>query len=245
MSRSLLASSGFLGWTALGGCTARAARPYDLMQGMGPSGARVLRRSFKGRRSGLVPGAGRGPGFVLAIGVPLAAGVYAGPRAAARDGGAAGVLPGCVAVIVTFGITARYVFPTEWIALFFALGALHRTLRGAPSRRARRRLGAALARRGRRSSRRWRPHPRHAGRAAGWLDVGFAFVLAVLAAWLAPVLLPSAAGVAAGLALPASRSQIAGGVHAARAFSHVRELGLAPGRRLAGRGSRRGSARWW
>lgn len=93
--------------------------------------------------------------FLLAVGLPLAVGL----RAGWRDFRAASVMlltfyVLAVALVIGFGIDkARYVYPSQWIALFYfalglreiALGWLPRALAGRPPGLARLALAAALA----------------------------------------------------------------------------------------------------
>ncbi|HVH06517.1 MAG TPA: hypothetical protein VNE71_11015 [Myxococcota bacterium] len=147
-----LAASGFVGWTALGWLHGSGgATYYDLMAGMGFRAAPdFFERSFKEPFRGWYREPGDGLWiFLLAIGIPLAAGVRAGLAEFRREAAAiAAFFVLCVAVIVIFGINkARYVFPTEWIPIFFfALGALRLTEAAERAlERAPRALGAAVA----------------------------------------------------------------------------------------------------
>jgi hypothetical protein len=227
-----LAASGFVGWTALGWLHGSGGTTYyDLMQGMGFRPAPdFFERSFKEPFRGWYREPGEGLWiFLVAIGVPLAVGVHAGLRELRRVAFALlAFFAGCVSVIVIFGINkARYVFPTEWIPLFFfSLGALRSSEAGA---RALARAPVALtallavlaAGAGLFVARRWALRIlATAGAQPAWLDIGFAaFALALLAAWLAPAALrrPRPACAAAALALLAvATPQIAGGLHAKR-----------------------------
>jgi hypothetical protein len=227
-----LAASGFVGWTALGWLHGSGgATYYDLMQGMGFRPAPdFFERSFKEPFRGWYREPGEGLWiFLLAVGVPLAVGVHAGVREFRREALALlAFFAGCVSVIVIFGINkARYVFPTEWIPLFFfSLGALRsceagaRALARAPAV-ASFALALSAAGAGLFVARRWALRILATpGAQPGWLDVGFAaFALALLAVWLAPRALrrPRPACAAAALALLAlATPQIAGGIHAKR-----------------------------
>jgi hypothetical protein len=149
-----LAASGIMAWTALGALHGSGGTSYlDLMQGMAFRPATdFFERSFKEPFRGWYRESAGGLALFLAVvGVPLAAGLRAGAREFPRDAAAlAGFFALCVATIVVFGINkARYVYPTEWIPLFFFAGGLvrlcdagARRLAGAPAAVA---LGAALA----------------------------------------------------------------------------------------------------
>ena len=198
LALAALASSGFVGWTALGWLHGSGGTSYyDLMQGMGFRPATgLLRAELQGAVPRLVPGE---PGEGLCD-LPAR-----GDRRSARGGrprrrarvpprgaGAAGLLRRLRRMIVIFGINkARYVYPTEWIPLFFfALGALReRAGRGARPGAGPRRGGRVARRRpagARRSSSRAATRSassRRRGAQPGGLDVGFAaFALALLAA---------------------------------------------------------------
>lgn len=226
------AASGFAGWTALGWLHGSGgATYYDLIQGMGFRAAPdFFERSFKEPFRGWYREPGDGLWiFLLAVGIPLAWGVGAGVREFRRE---AAILiaffVSCVSMIVVFGINkARYVFPTEWIAiLFFALGALRLTER---AERALARLPAAatavaaLLAAGALSfvSRRWGLRILATpGAQAPWLDAAFAaFALALAGLWLATGTLwrlrPASLASALGLLLLLA-PQIAGGIHAKR-----------------------------
>jgi hypothetical protein len=227
-----LAASGFFGWTALGWLHGSGGSTYyDLMQGMGFRAAPdFFERSFKEPFRGWYREPGEGIWiFLLAVGVPLAAGLSAGLREFRRE--AAALLAFfvlCVAVIVIFGINkARYVFPTEWIPIFFfALGALRlgealqralaRSPAAAPVAIALA-AGAALAFVARRWGLRILATP---GAQPAPLDAAFFAALLAIAALALAVYavrrprIPSAAAALVVLAL--LTPQLAGGVHAKR-----------------------------
>jgi hypothetical protein len=130
LALAALASTGFLGWAALGWLHGSGGATYlDLMQGMGFRPAPdFFERSFKEPFRGWYREPGEGLWvFLLAVGVPLCVGVVAGVRGFRRL-----ALPLlaffllCVGLIVVFGINkARYVYTTAWIPIFFfSLGAL-------------------------------------------------------------------------------------------------------------------------
>jgi hypothetical protein len=226
-----LAASGFLGWAALGWLHGSGgATYYDLMQGMGFRAAPdFFERSFKEPFRGWYREPGEGLWiFLIAVGVPLVYGVRAALREFPRVAAALLVFfVLCVGVIVTFGINkARYVFPTEWIPIFFfSLGALRLAQAGArgaarapaalPAAVAVAAAGAALF-----LARRWVLRiAATPGAQPAWLDVAFTgFALAVLAlGLLATLRRPRPAAAAAALALLVlATPQIAGGLHAKR-----------------------------
>jgi hypothetical protein len=227
-----LASTGFVGWAALGWLHGSGGATYlDLMQGMGFRPApEFLERSFKEPFRGWYREPGDGLWvFLLGIAVPLGAGVNAGLREFRRL-----TLPLlaffvlCVALIVIFGINkARYVYPTAWIPIFFfCLGGLRlldagaRALARAPAAAA---LAAALLAGGlglfwaRRFAIRIAALP---AAQPPWLDVAFAAFLLALVAGLLAALAPrrgkpafaACALALLGLLVP----QIGGGIHAKR-----------------------------
>lgn len=126
-----LASSGLLIWAGLGAVHGSGGSTYlDMMKGMGFAAApEFLDRSIKEPFRGLYRGT-LGPGlvfFLALVGIPLALGIARGLRTFRREALALlGFTAACVGVIVVFGINkARYVYPTEWIWLFFfAAGAV-------------------------------------------------------------------------------------------------------------------------
>jgi hypothetical protein len=228
-----LASAGVLTWTALGALHGSGGTSYfDLMQGMAFRPATdFFERSFKEPFRGWYR---ESPGglalFAAVIGVPVAAGLRAGAREFPREAAAlAGFFAVCVATIVVFGINkARYVYPTEWIPLFFFAAGLvrlceagARRLAAAPWALA---AGAALAAFAAWLflGRRWALHlatTRGAQPAA--LDLAFAaFLVACAALWLAHAglarrpRLPWAACALA--ALVVLTPELAGGIHAKR-----------------------------
>jgi hypothetical protein len=231
LALAALASSGFLGWAALGWIHGSGGSTYfDLMQGMGfRSAPAFYERSFKEPFRGWYREPGEGLWiFLLAVGIPLLYGLRAGLREFRRE-----ALPLVaffalsVSVIVVFGINkARYVFPTEWIPIFFfGLGALRLAEAGA---RALARLpapvpaalGLGAAAVGlfvaRRFALRIAATP---GAQPAWLDVAFAgFLVALLAAFLAVAARQRTRAFAAcALALLAlATPQLAGGIHAKR-----------------------------
>jgi len=231
-----LAASGFLGWTVLGWLHGSGSSAYyDLMQGMGFRAApEFFERSFKEPFRGWYREPGEGLWiFLLAIGIPFAFGVRCALREFRRE--AAALLAFfvlCVTVIVVFGINkARYVFPTEWIPIFFfSLGALRLVDAGDRAlARAPRALAAVLALLAAGSglfvARRWALRiARTAGAQEPALDVGFAcFALALLALLLALAFarrrrLSFAAAALALLAV--ATPQVAGGIHAKRKELH-------------------------
>jgi hypothetical protein len=227
-----LAMSGFVGWTALGWLHGSGGSTYyDLMQGMGFRAAPdFFERSFKEPFRGWYREPGEGLWiFLLAVGIPLAAGLRAGLREFRREAAALfAFFVLCVAVIVIFGINkARYVFPTEWIPIFFfALGALRlaqaaeRALARAPAAAV---AALALAAGGALAfiARRWalRILATPGAQPAGLDAAFFAALLAIAALALAGYALrrrrlPAAA--AALLLLTLLTPQLAGGVHAKR-----------------------------
>lgn len=227
-----LAGSGFAGWTALGWLHGSGgATYYDLMQGMGFQPApKFFERSFKEPFRGWYDEPGEGFAmFLLVVGVPLAVGVGRAVRGFRREALALlAFFAACVAVIVVFGINkARYVFPTEWIPLFFfALGALHATRALARGLERAPLLvpiaaGLVVGAAGLISARRWAIRILATpGAQPGWLDLGFAcFLLALLAVWLAPRVLRRrhpACAAAALVLLAVATTQLAGGIHAKR-----------------------------
>jgi hypothetical protein len=232
LALAALASSGFLGWAALGWIHGSGGSTYyDLMQGMGFRAAPdFYERSFKEPFRGWYREPGEGLWiFLLAVGIPLLYGLRAGLREFRRE---ALPLAACfalsVSVIVVFGINkARYVFPTEWIPIFFfALGALRlaeagaRALGRAPAPAAAALgLGAAAACLfvARRYALRIAATP---GAQPAWLDLAFAgFAAALLVALLGLEAWRrrTAAFAACALALLAlATPQLAGGIHAKR-----------------------------
>jgi len=126
-----LASAGLLLWAGLGALHGSGGSTYlDMMKGMGFAAApefleRSLKEPFRGLyRSTLGPGLA---GFVALVIVPVVLGVRRGLHDFRRETLAlVGFTVACLLVIVVFGINkARYVYPTEWIWLFFfAAGAL-------------------------------------------------------------------------------------------------------------------------
>ncbi|MDH3686833.1 MAG: hypothetical protein OEP95_11435, partial [Myxococcales bacterium] len=125
-------SAGLLLWAGLGVLHGSGGSTYlDMMKGMGFAAApefleRSLKEPFRGLyRSTLGPGLA---GFVALVVVPLVLGVRRGLHDFRREALALfGFTVACLLVIVVFGINkARYVYPTEWIWLFFfAAGALY------------------------------------------------------------------------------------------------------------------------
>jgi hypothetical protein len=227
-----LAASGFFGWTALGWLHGSGGSTYyDLMQGMGFRAAPdFFERSFKEPFRGWYREPGDGLWiFLLAVGIPLAAGVRAGVREFRREAAAiAAFFVLCVAVIVIFGINkARYVFPTEWIPLFFfALGALRLAEAGERAlERAPRAVTGALAVAAALAlaflaRRRGLQMLATKGAQPAELDAAFfaaLLALSALAIFLWSVRRPRLPAAAATLALLALLTpQIAGGVHAKR-----------------------------
>jgi hypothetical protein len=228
-----LATSGVLAWTALGALHGSGGTSYlDLMQGMAFRPATdFFERSFKEPFRGWYR---ESPGglalFLGVIGVPLAAGVRAGWREFPREAAAlVGFFAACVCTIVVFGINkARYVYPTEWIPLFFFAAGLvrlcdagARRLAAAPSALA---LGAAAAAGGAWLflGRRWAIQlatTRGAQPAA--LDLAFAaFLVGCAALWFASTAAarrPRLAYAACALAaLAVLTPTLAGGIHAKR-----------------------------
>ena len=126
-----LAASGLLVWAGLGAAHGSGGSTYlDMMKGMGFEAAPgFLERSLKEPFRGLyrsAPGPGLALFLALAV-VPLGLGVARGIRTFRRETLAMiGFTAACLLVIVVFGINkARYVYPTEWIWLFFfAAGAV-------------------------------------------------------------------------------------------------------------------------
>lgn len=127
-----LASAGLLLWAGLGALHGSGGSTYlDMMKGMGFAAApefleRSLKEPFRGLyRSTLGPGLAI---FVALAVVPVILGVRRGLHDFRRETLALlGFTIACLLVIVVFGINkARYVYPTEWIWLFFfAAGALY------------------------------------------------------------------------------------------------------------------------
>ena len=127
---SILAGSGVVAWAAIGalGNAGGSSSYLELMRGMGfqPAPGFVL-RSIKEPFAGWYSTSGVGPLVgAVAIGIPVALGVFAGWKRRGSDAVALlgfGLLQ--VAIIVLFGINkARYVLPTQWIwLLFFTIGA--------------------------------------------------------------------------------------------------------------------------
>ena len=127
-----LASSGLLLWAGLGALHGSGGSTYlDMMKGMGFTAApefleRSLKEPFRGYyRATLGPGLAV---FAACVLVPLGFGIARGLRNFRRETLAMlGFAAACVLVIVVFGINkARYVYPTEWIWLFFfAAGVGH------------------------------------------------------------------------------------------------------------------------
>jgi hypothetical protein len=230
-----LASAGFLAWTALGFVHGSGGSYYlDLMQGMGFRAAPAFfERSFKEPFRGWYREPGEGLWiFLLAVGIPLAYGVVAGVREFRRE--ALALLSFfllCVAVVVTFGINkARYVYPSEWVPLFFfSLGALRlgETLRRGLARAPRGlAVGLALAAAGSALfvARRWALRiAATPGAQPAWLDVALpAFLLGLLAllllgdAWRAARPGRAAAFASALVLLAVATPEVAGGIHAKR-----------------------------
>jgi hypothetical protein len=236
-----LASSGFVGWALLGAAHGSGGATYlDLMQGMDFRPATdFLARSLKEPFRGWWREDARGVAVFLAVTiVPFAAGVRAGLRELRGEALALlAFFAACAATIVAFGINkARYVYPTEWIPLFFfALGAIRLAGSGAArlSRLPAPLAGAAaIAAAGallflaRRFALRIAAT---AGAQPAWLDVAFAALcVALIALALAPLALDGAraeaasprrraAALASTLALLAVAAPlVGGGIHAKR-----------------------------
>jgi hypothetical protein len=231
LALAALASSGVVAWTALGALHGSGGTSYlDLMQGMAFRPATdFFERSFKEPFRGWYRESAGGLAlFALVIGAPLAAGVRAGWREFRRETAAlVAFFAVAVATIVLFGINkARYVYPTEWIPLFFfAAGSVRlldagaRRLARAPAALA---LGAAAVAGGAWLfvGRRWAIQlATTRGAQAAALDVAFAaFLVACAAAWLAASArrprLPYAA--CALVLLAVLTPELAGGIHAKR-----------------------------
>jgi hypothetical protein len=232
LALAALASTGVLGWAALGWLHGSGGATYlDLMQGMGFRPAPdFFERSFKEPFRGWYREPGEGLAvFLLAVGAPLAIGIGAGVREFRRLALALlAFFALSVGLIVVFGINkARYVYPSAWIPIFFfSLGALR--LQGIGARllaRAPAPLAAATAVlagglalfSARRFALRIAALP---AAQPAWLDLAFAvFCLALLVGLLAS-LAPRRgrlAFAASGLALLALLvPQIGGGLHAKR-----------------------------
>jgi hypothetical protein len=234
LALAAVASSGFLTWAALGWLHGSGGSTYyDLMQGMGFRAApEFYERSFKEPFRGWYREPGEGLWiFLVAVGIPLLWGVRAGLREFRREAVpmlAFFVLS--VSVIVVFGINkARYVFPTEWIPIFFfSLGMLRlaevgaRTLDRAP-RIAALAAGAAAAGAWLFVGRRWALRiAATPGAQSAWLDVLYAgFAVAILAAFLLVYTRRRPAFAACAMALLAlATPQLAGGIHAKRKELH-------------------------
>lgn len=226
-----LATSGVVAWTALGALHGSGGSTYlDMMEGMGFQPATdFLERSFKEPFRGWYRESAGGLAlFAAVIGVPLAAGVAVGWRRFRRETVALlAFFALSVATIVVFGINkARYVYPTEWIPLFFFAAGLVRLVDAGAARLARTPRWAAAAAAvaaglawlwlGRRAGLHL---ARARGAAPAALDVAFAaFLVTCAALWLAGAARrPRAAFAACALAaLAVLTPAIAGGLDAKR-----------------------------
>ena len=125
-----LAASGVVAWAGLGALQGTGTQSYlAMMEGTGflPELAFLMRSIKEPLRGWFAP---QGIGlvlFVAATGIPLVAGLRRGIREFPRETAALlGFWVLCIASIVGFGIAKpRYVYPTQWILLFFlAAGVL-------------------------------------------------------------------------------------------------------------------------